>query len=440
MKISKKERSPRKSPFFVLIAVFLSVLYQGAQGQTPWRQVTLDSCLYHGNKNFPLLRQKWLLEESGQYQVDNIHRMLWPQISVQGQATLQSEVTGIPITLPNVEIPVLSKDQYRIYGEVNQSITDFFTVDDAVDGARQQLKIDQEKWNLESFKWEEKIMDLFFQIALLQSQETQLDIMKKDIEVGMKKMINAVENGIATESSLDQLRAELIKADQKSIEIAHAKTGLMSAMSVWIGKPIASDANWVLPANITSSSTATRPEIRILEEQQKMTDIQWGITHNKKLPRLGAYVQLGAGRPGLNMLSNNFDTYWIGGLRLQWNLSTWYTLGREKKILQVQRNLLDAQKDNISRQFEASEVMLRAEKDRYLALVAKDNEFLDLRLKIQNTAATQLEEGIATANDFLNYVNQTDLARQNLATHQLQLLKLEYQNLYLSGHRFNANQ
>ena len=39
------------------------------------------------------------------------------------------------------------------------------------------------------------------------------------------------------------------------------------------------------------------------------------------MPRLGFFVQGGYGRPGLNVLKNQFDTYYPGGLRLSWALS-----------------------------------------------------------------------------------------------------------------------
>ena len=44
------------------------------------------------------------------------------------------------------------------------------------------------------------------------------------------------------------------------------------------------------------------------------------------MPRIGAFVQGGYGRPGLNMLEDSFEPYYVAGVRLSWNLGKLYTL------------------------------------------------------------------------------------------------------------------
>lgn len=432
-------RVQRTSFRFFSFGLVLFLFNLPAYCQSTTQVVTLDSCLYYGNRNFPLLKQRLLLEASTKQNLENLDRMLWPQVSVQGQATLQSEVTGIPISLPNVEIPTLSKDQYRLYTEVNQSITDIFTMPDARQANRQLLKIEEQKLEIEIFKWEERIVDLYFQIASLQAQREQVFILRNDVEAGLKKLQSGVDNGIVLSTSLDQLLAEKVKIEQKDIEIIHGIQALISVLETYTGLAFQKNAKWTLPENIVTLENKIRPEITLLDEQQKMTEAQWQVTQNKQLPRLGAFLQWGVGRPGLNMLSNDLDTYWIGGLRLQWNIANFYTLKGEKKLLDLQREMLGVQKQNFNLLMDAADKQLAEESLRYMQLIEKDHELLTLREKIQEGASAQLENGTITAQDYLNFVNQTDLARQNLASRQIQYMKMKYQHFYLKGNRFSAN-
>ena len=71
----------------------------------------------------------------------------------------------------------------------------------------------------------------------------------------------------------------------------------------------------------------------------------------------------------------------------------------------------------------------QSEIDKMNQLIAVDNEIIDLRNQVTEAAKAQLENGVITANDFLQQVNAEDQARQSRITHELQLLqaKITYQ-------------
>src|SRR5262249_41974316 len=57
-------------------------------------------------------------------------------------------------------------------------------------------------------------------------------------------------------------------------------------------------------------------------------------------PRLSAFGRLGYGRPGLNVLSSRFDTYWLTGVQVQWSPWNWGTTNRDRQALEVQRQIV----------------------------------------------------------------------------------------------------
>ena len=45
----------------------------------------------------------------------------------------------------------------------------------------------------------------------------------------------------------------------------------------------------------------------------------------------------GYGRPGLDMLHDQFEWYWLAGLRVQWAPFTWGSNGRDQQSLALQQ-------------------------------------------------------------------------------------------------------
>ena len=62
-----------------------------------------------------------------------------------------------------------------------------------------------------------------------------------------------------------------------------------------------------------------------------------------------------------------------------------------------------------------------------------DDEIVDLRVSVKNTAIVQLENGVITANDFLREINAEDQARQDRLLHEIQLLMAQYNYQNTSG-------
>src|SRR3989337_3585923 len=76
--------------------------------------VSLEDCYNLARQNYPLIKQQELIQKSKKYSIENISKGYLPQFAINGQATYQSDVTEIPVKLPNTTIPSLSKDQYKI--------------------------------------------------------------------------------------------------------------------------------------------------------------------------------------------------------------------------------------------------------------------------------------------------------------------------------------
>jgi outer membrane protein TolC len=104
---------------FYILLICLIVKQTQAQEVLP-----LSQCYTLAKQNYPIAKQKGYINESLEQQIAQLKSNFKPQVDLVGQATYQSDVTSVPIKIPNIDIPQISKDQYKIYAEVKQSLYD----------------------------------------------------------------------------------------------------------------------------------------------------------------------------------------------------------------------------------------------------------------------------------------------------------------------------
>lgn len=395
--------------------------------------LNIDSCYVMTERNYPLVNQYALIEKSRDYTVSNVSKGYLPQLTLSGQASYQTEVTELPISIPNVNVPTLNKDQYKAYVELNQPITDLFTTRNKVQLAQSRADVERQKIDVELHKLRERVNQLFFGIILIDAQLKQVELLQSDIQSGINRATVAFENGASLKSNIDLLSAELLNAGQRQIELRAMRRGYVEMLSAFIGREITEETVFQKPEIIPTSSTINRPELALFETQKKGFDIQDKLLTNQNLPRVSLFLQGGYGRPSLNFLSNDFSPYAIGGVRLSWNISGLYTHRKQKKNIEINRNSVDVQRDlflfntNLTLTQQDSEIAKLRE------LMASDCEIIELRESVKRSTESQLENGTATANDYIQHVNAEDQARQNLVLHEIQLLMALYNHKTTSG-------
>ena len=102
-----------------LILIFFVTLYGYTNAQ---EKISLDKCYELVRINYPLSKQNEALNSQLKLQNEIIGLDKLPKVSLNAQATYQSEVTQIPFSIPNATVEPLNKDQYRATLDVNQLI------------------------------------------------------------------------------------------------------------------------------------------------------------------------------------------------------------------------------------------------------------------------------------------------------------------------------
>jgi hypothetical protein len=416
--------------YFFLIGILSFSFSVNAQTTDP---LSLEDCYTLARQNYPLVKQQELIQKSKEYSIENISKTYLPQFAINGQATYQSEVTEIPVKVPNTIIPGLSKDQYKIYAEVNQTVFDGGTKKLQKQSAEVSAAVDQQKLEVELYKLKERINQLFFGILLANEQLAQTDILKKDIQLGITKINAAIANGTALKRSADALQAELLKADQRNIELRSANQAYRDMLGLFINRSLDETIILVKPATISAPQTINRPELVLYDTEKKLFDVENNMIKAKNLPKAGLFLQAGYGRPALNMLKNDFDAYYIGGARLTWSLSGLYTSKKEKALINIKSKTVDLQKEVFLFNTNLTLKKQNAEINKLEELIRSDNGIIELRTRIKNTALSQLEYGVINSSDYLREVNAEDQAKQTQVLHEIQLLMAQYDQQTTTG-------
>jgi len=395
--------------------------------------LSLETCQELARQNYPLVKQHALIARSRDYAVQHISKGYLPQVSVSGQASYQSEVTQIPIQLPGVNIPVLSKDQYKLYGELTQTIFDGGVIRQQKEAQSAAAMMEEQQLEVECYRIEEQVNQLFFGILLVDEQLRQHALLRDDIRLGLGKAQAAVANGTAFRSSADVLQAELLKAGQRTTELQAARKAYLGMLGLFINRELGAQTVLLRPPAPSPAPEIKRPELQLYDYRSSNLDVQGKLLTARNLPKLNFFLQGGYGRPALNMLSNDFETYYVGGLRLHIPISGLYTLRKDRAMLDISREQIAVQRENFLFHTSITLTQQDAEIARLHELLASDDEIISLRGRVKTTAAAQLEHGVINASDYLREVNAEDNARQSKILHEIQLLMAQYNRQVTTG-------
>ena len=412
--------------FTFIILAGVSVNAQYISGDPIIPSATIDDCYEWSRANFPLIQQMDIIDKATQYSLSNASNGNLPQINLNGQATYQSAVTNFPIELPNVEVPTVSKDQYKIYGEVDQPLTNF----SKVNTKKRQIEIDGEiekqRVEVDLYKLKERINQTYFGVLLINEKISQFEIIIADLDSAMVKVTAAIDNGTATLTDKRLLNVERISIVQKIEENESNQLAFLNILSLLTDKNISKSTILDKPEVQAEVSEVSRPELRLFKLQNEAVDIQSKQLNNNLMPNLGLFGQGGYGRPALNFLSNDFELYYVGGVKLNWNISNYYNHKNSKKSLQTVRDKISTQQQTFLLNTELTQTQQTAEITKFEGLMKSDNEIINIRTEILNTAKVQLNNGLITTIDYVKYLNDVNRAKQSFLLHETQLLLALY--------------
>jgi outer membrane protein TolC len=417
----------------LFIHLFIACLPAGLFAQ----QLTLDECLSKAKANYPLVKQYGLIEETGNYNLSNANKSYLPQLTLSAKATYQSDVTSLPESLAQTlekmtgkTISSVSKDQYQAVVEANQLIWDGGVIASQKKLTKASTEIEKKKLDVDLYAINERVEQLYFGILLIDEQLKQNAILKTELQTNYKKVEAYKNNGIANQADLDAIMVEILNADQRDVELKIGRKSYLTVLGAFIGTKPAENTELQKPMadlSVLNNTANLRPELSLFDAQNKLFDTQVSLQNAGNMPRLGAFVQGGVGRPGLNMFVNQFSPFYIGGLRLSWNISNFYTQKNNLNKIEANRKASEVQRETFLFNTDLKTQQQKADVEKLQASIESDTKIIRLKTNIKSTTSSKLDNGTSSVTDLIRDLNSENMAIQLKSLHEVQLLMSIYQ-------------
>ena len=400
-------------------------------------QLRIDDCQLKARENFPLIRKYRLIEQAKEYSLLNASKAYLPQFQMNARATYQSEVTSIPITLPpGMEIPILKKDQYQLTLEASQLLWDGGAVRSQEKMTEAGSEVETRQVAVDVYALEDKVNQLFFGILSFDAQLEQNRILQDELQRNYTTIASYMANGIANQADLDAVKVEQLNARQIRTKIQSARKAFVEMLAIMTGEKLSEDVQLEKP-NVDDAYRKTflstginRPELQLFEAQNQWFDSQKALIKSSLMPKIALFLQGGIGRPGLNMLSNEFRPFYIGGVRLSWNFGALYTQKNDLQKIEINKNRTNVQRDLFLYQLNLTTTRENRNIQGLRELMKDDDEIIALRENIRKSAEAKVANGTLTVTDLVQEISRENLARQARATREIDLLIALYNMKY----------
>jgi len=417
----------------ILLLILLHVANRAtAQGEA----LTLERCYTLAKANYPAIKKMDLITKTGEYTIQNANKRFLPQISFSGQATYQSQTVSFADavgSLPGISLPSISKDQYKIQGEISQLIYDAGNIKMQTDLIAANTALEEQTLVSSLYGINQRINSLYFAVLLIDAQLKQNELNKANLQTQVQKAEAAFDNGVAFRSNVEELKAEVLNIEMQTTEYTSNRTAYLNMLSLFIGKKLPESMQLELPTAQYTLSAINRPELKAFDLQTNIVDQQEKQLKSDYLPQVSGFFQGAYGRPTLNIIENKFGPWYVTGLRFSWSLSSFYSLSNKRNILQLNRQSIDADKETFLLNAKVDLSQQGEQVNKYTILIRQDDAAIALRTSVTQSAEAQLSNGVITTHEYIQKLNAEHLAKQLKILHEIQLLQAIYNLKFIAG-------
>lgn len=418
---------------------FLVVFVSFCLGLPCAGQITIEECYRKAQANYPLIKQYDLIEKSREYNLANASKGYVPQVSFSAKASYQSDVTRLPfdfssLGISGVDIPTLSRDQYGATIDVTQTVWDGGTIRSRKEEIRTSAEVEKKNTDVALYQIRARVNQLFFGILLSDAQIRQNTLYQEELERNFRQVESYVANGVGNQADLDAVKISRLKAQQSRIQYETTRRAYVEMLARLIGEEIAPDAEFVKPMPSPSpAERINRPELSLYDSQIANLQAQDKSVVSSLMPKLGLFFTGGYGKPGLNMLEDEFAAYYVAGLKLSWNLGGFYTRRTSKRQLREGIRGVELQRETFLFNLDIDRAQKNNEITRYVEQLRYDDEIVALRTAVKEASAAKMANGTLSGTDFMRDVNAQQMAEQEKIFHEIELLLSIYDLKYITN-------
>ncbi len=389
--------------------------------------VTLEECTSLARANYPLIRQHELLDKSLEYTISNANKAYLPHLSLTVIGGYI--INGLPAAnLPGVPAEEPEKMQAIALIQFNQTIWDGGGTKSSKEITKAALVAEKAQIDVQLFRIRERVEQIYFGMLLVDEQLKLLEISEKNLKLNFERLRLSNENGLGYRVEVDQIEAELLKIDQRRIEFSYTRTAYAEMLGHFIGKPVTAEIALARPqvdeAVLTGSNN--RPEMIWYGSRIRLAETQPAMDKVSLMPKIGV---LGAGifvSPGMQFATSKVTDLAIVGLSASWNNGGLYRNKNNKQLNQIQLERISNERSTFEFSQSLELKQYRAEVAKQRAILQNDDKIVELKTRIHQSQQLKFDNGLCSAADLINSINNEQEAHSNQRLHEIQLLKSLY--------------
>jgi len=406
------------------------------------RTVTLRQCYDSAAVASPLAGEREIYAGMTQLRDQNLASAWLPSLDLGGSFNYQSDVVDMSellgsMPIPAGSLPSIPHEQYRATVDLNQVIWDGGVTRSAREVERVVSELNMKQSEADLYRLREQVNNYYFSLLLVRSQAEVTSVLISELNSRIKEASSGVENGVVPSVTLDVLRAEMIKAEQSAAELERRAESLEQALEHITGITDLKNAELVLPDQVVAGmDLKDNPDLNLFDIRSRQLELSKNLLKTQRMPRIFGFAQAGYGNPpGNNFLSDNPDVYFSVGAGLKWNIYDWGKNSNDRRSLSLQQQLLDIRKSAAAEALQRLLTLKMAEIESVREAAARDEELIEIRRRIAATAASQLENGVITASQYMTELNSEKQAVIAAEARKIIIARAETEYLYITGYK-----
>jgi outer membrane protein TolC len=396
-------------------------------------QLTIEECQEKARNNYPAIRQLDLITKSTEYTISNANKAFLPQISLTGIGAYI--ISGLPaISLPGAEPPSEDKTKFIGFAQLNQAIWDGGATRSSRDIAQANSEVDKANVEVSLHAIRSRVNQLYFGILVIDEQSRNLDIAYETLTRNLNKLKLSQANGLAFQTDVDEVKAEMLNLDQKKIEFKFARKGYVDMLGHMVGQPLSETVNLKKPDAIeVEGQESNRPELKLFANQSKLIESQNSFNKSMNMPRVGLMGAAVLISPGAQFATSTLSSIAFAGLSVSWSTSNIYKSSNTRDLNRIHLDRIKNNQETFVFTNSLELLQSKNEIDKQRSVLEKDNEIVALKANIKKSYQLRYDNGQTTMNDLINSINKENEALSNRGLHEVQLLMNMYNFKTISG-------
>ena len=345
---------------------------------------------------------------------------------MSGKATWQSDVVEMPFEIPGFELD-MPHDQYSLSANVTQHIWDGGVSSSQREAVKTAAEVQRGQTEVSLYSIRSRVQNVYLGILLLDEQISQNRLLMESLQRNAAEVQVMIDNGMAYRSDLDMINVNILDCMQQTDALNADREAYVKILTLLTGQDM-SGKELEVPsdAEAVDVRSVSRPEMALYDARLRQNDAQIKQLNAKISPQFDLTLQGGLGRPGLNMLKNDFAPMFIAGIKMQWNIASLYTRKSDKRKIESARQDIELERETFLFNTGLDATQQQTEVDKARMMLDKDDEIIRLRSSIRLAGEEQYRNGTIKMTDLMDMIDDEHNARLARSVHHIQLLMAIY--------------